>query len=112
VGFNGSEIIKQRNFKKSAHSENFWSTVVDNEQLQKKQCWKQTRSFSLGSVWVLWKMSKTSTIENASQHNEEFKGIIHCRSFSHFLSEIFCSGFGWSLARRVSKSFDISELFL
>jgi hypothetical protein len=67
----------------------------------------ETSWFSL----VLWKMSKTSPIENASQHNEEFKAIVHCRCFAHFLSEIFCSGFGWSLARRVSKSFDFSGLF-
>jgi hypothetical protein len=43
------------NFEKSAHSENFWPKVADNEQLQKKQCWKPTRSFSLGSVWFFRK---------------------------------------------------------
>jgi hypothetical protein len=44
--FNGSEIIKRRNFENSAYSENFWTKVADNEQLQKKQCWKPTRNFS------------------------------------------------------------------
>jgi hypothetical protein len=47
---NGSEIIKRRNFEKSAHSQNYWPKVADNEKLQKKQCWKPTRNFSLGSV--------------------------------------------------------------
>jgi hypothetical protein len=53
--FDGSEIIKRRNFDKSAHSVNFSPIVADNEQLQKKQCWKPTRSFSLRSVWFFGK---------------------------------------------------------
>ncbi len=45
VSFDGSEIIKRRNLEKSAHSQNCWPIVADNEQLQKKQWWKPTRNF-------------------------------------------------------------------
>jgi hypothetical protein len=55
---------------------------------QKLQSW-----FSL----VLWEMSKTSPIESASQHNEEFKG--------HSPLPIFCSFSTWNILFRIWLEF-------
>ncbi len=41
-----------------SHSGHFWTKMADNEQLQKKRCWKPTRNFSLGSVWFFGKWAK------------------------------------------------------
>jgi hypothetical protein len=58
--------------EKSAHNENFWPKVVDNEQLQKKRCWKPTRNLSLGSVWFFGKHRQSKMLHSTMRKLRAF----------------------------------------